>query len=94
MQHIKPHNATRVLAEDQDEYDALAIIDADMDGINCMTSVWRPSTEELQVLMEGGYVALGILGHAHPPVMLSVLRASANDNGKDARCEPAISPET
>jgi len=38
------------------------------------TSFWRPDPAELQVLIEGGSVALNIHGGGHPPVSLSVYR--------------------
>lgn len=72
MLPLRIHNATRVLAETQDEYYALAILDEkDEDGICYMTSVWEPTPHELRELLNGGAVRLTILGIAHPPVMLS-----------------------
>lgn len=64
-------NATRVLAENQDQYYALAIRDEQVNGLNQMTSVWEPTPEELAMLNAGGAVRLTILGSGHPPVMLS-----------------------
>lgn len=72
MLPLRINNATRVLAETQDEYYALAILDeADEDGVNAMTSVWEPTPHELRELLNGGAVRLTILGTAHPPVMLT-----------------------
>jgi hypothetical protein len=70
MLPLRISNATRVLAETQDEYIALAICDQVIDGQNHMTSVWEPTPQELADLNAGGAVRLTILGHAHPPVML------------------------
>lgn len=71
MQPLRITNATRVLAETQDEYFALAILDEVVDGIPQMTSVWEPTPKELAMLQEGGAVRLCILGVTHPPVMLT-----------------------
>lgn len=71
MQPLRISNATRTLAETQDEYHALAILDEDIDGYNHMTSVWEPTPKELEDLANGGAVRLTILGKAHPPVMIT-----------------------
>lgn len=71
MQPLRISNATRVLAETQDEYYALAIKDEMVDGVNQMTSVWEPTPTELAELQSGGTVRLTILGNGHPPVMLT-----------------------
>ena len=72
MLPIRISNATRVLAETQDEYYALAIFDEVLDGIPQMTSAWEPTPKELAVLNAGGTVRLTIVGNVHPPVMLSI----------------------
>lgn len=72
MLPLRIANATRILAETQDEYHALAIRDEDILGVNSMTSVWEPTPAELRMLNEGGAVRLTILGEIHPPVMLTV----------------------
>ncbi|WP_420584926.1 hypothetical protein [Ruegeria sp.] len=71
MQALRISNATRILAEEQDEYHALAILDEEIGGVNHMTSVWEPTPAELQQLIDGGAVRLTILGTAHPPIMLT-----------------------
>lgn len=71
MQPLRISNATRVLAETQDEYYALAIRDEAVNGVNQMTSVWEPTPRELHDLANGGAVRLTILGTAHPPVMIT-----------------------
>lgn len=70
MQPLRIIDATRVLAEEQDEYHALAIVDQEIDGVNCMTSVWEPTPRELAELVAGGAVKLTIIGVIHPPVLL------------------------
>lgn len=42
------------------------------DGVS-MTSVWQPTEEELDILVQGGGITLSILGSAQPPVMLGVI---------------------
>lgn len=71
MQPLRISNATRVMAESQDEYYALAIRDQVINGVNHMTSVWEPTPKELKQLLEGGAVRLTILGEGHPPVMVT-----------------------
>lgn len=71
MQPLRISNATRVLAETQDEYYALAIKDEVIDGVNHMTSVWEPTPKEIADLVAGGAVRLTILGQGHPPVKVT-----------------------
>lgn len=71
MLPMRISNATRVLAESQDEYHALAIFDENIDGVNHMTSVWEPTPKELAELNAGGAVRLTIIGRGHPPVMIT-----------------------
>ena len=77
MLPLRISNATRVLAETQDEYHTLAILDEEIDGVNHMTSVWEPTPAELAMLQSGGAVRLTVLGTGHPPVMLSTQPAPA-----------------
>ena len=77
MLPIRISNATRVLAETQDEYYALAILDEVIDDVPQMTSAWEPTPKELAVLNAGGTIRLTIVGNVHPPVMLSVNEAPA-----------------
>lgn len=60
MLPLRISNATRILAETQDEYYALAIRDGEVEGTNHMTSVWEPTPKELtapeRVLTEKGLV--------------------------------------
>ncbi len=71
MLPLRISNATRVLAETQDEYHALAIRDEQVDGVNYMTSLWEPSPREIADLVRGGSVKLTILGQGHPPVIMT-----------------------
>jgi hypothetical protein len=71
MQPLRISNATRILAETQDEYHALAIKDEVIDGLNYMTSVWEPTPKELAELQAGGAVRLTIMGTGHPPVAIT-----------------------
>lgn len=41
-------------------------------GLPVMRSFWRPSPDDLAALNAGAHVCLGIIGEAHPPVMVSV----------------------
>jgi hypothetical protein len=72
MLPLRISNATRILAETQDEYHALAIRDEVVDGTPVMMSLWEPTPRELELLRAGGRVRLTILGTAHPPVALNV----------------------
>lgn len=70
--------ATRVMAEGQDEYSCLAIRD---EVIDCgeplghqpaMRSAWFPTPEEIARIVAGAPVHLVVLGSGHPPVWLDV----------------------
>ena len=53
--------------------DHLAIRDEPTEGgSNAMLSVWEPTPEELQKIMEGKPVYLQVLGVQHPPVYVWV----------------------
>ena len=85
MLPLRISNATRVLAETQDEYHALAIRDELFeDGTPCMTSVWEPTPKELEMLNSGGAVVLRILGVRFPPVILETQPAPS-------ACGPTLS---
>lgn len=76
MLPLRISNATRVLAESQDEYYALAILDeVDAAGVPSMTSVWEPTPAELADLAAGGSVRLTVLGRQHPPVSIGTQAA-------------------
>lgn len=78
MDIVKFEGHTRVLGESQG-YRGLPIKDAlfhDENGnaFNGMISVWKPTEEELMILMHGGYIMLTVVGIHHPPVVIDVLR--------------------
>ena len=69
--------ATRILAEDQEEFQALAIRDElQVDGTNVMVSEWQLNEEQIEVLRNGGSIYLGVNGMRHPGVMLAVAPSS------------------
>lgn len=72
MTPLRPVGTTRALAENQEEYTALAIKDEVVAGLPCMTSIWEPTPKELELLKRGGSIKLHIRGYQHPPVMLTV----------------------
>lgn len=81
MDVIKIPGANMDLAEHQDEYQTLPVLarnvtvacnDGEVADVPCMTSAWKPTRDELALLLDGGYVALSVLGLQHPPVMLNV----------------------
>ncbi len=71
MRAIRALNATRVLAQSQDEYYTLAIRDETVDGRNHMVSAWEPTPQDIENIKNGGTVYLAILGTVHPPVVVS-----------------------
>ncbi len=77
MLSLRIANATRALAESQDEYHVLAIRDEDLGGVNGMTSLWEPTPKELAMLNAGGAVRLTILGTQHPPILITSQPASS-----------------
>ncbi|WP_299647903.1 hypothetical protein [uncultured Jannaschia sp.] len=80
MLPLRISNATRILAETQDEYFALAILDeVAEDGTPMMTSVWEPTPAEVAHLVGGGSVRLTICGTVHPPVILTTQPAPERD---------------
>jgi len=79
MLPLRIKGATRVLAESQDEYHALAIKDELLDGHPVMVSRWEPTPRELKVLNEGGAVSLSIMGTIHPPVLIGVVSGRGVD---------------
>ena len=87
MNSIKLINASRTLAQGQDEYNDLDIMDADVKGKNCMFSVWEPSPDEIHALNNGGKIQLGIMGGVHPPVMLMVQNENAGIVGNEPEKE-------
>ena len=50
----------------------LPIADVICDGARVMESAWLPTPGELELLVAGAPIILGILGEYHPPVYLTV----------------------
>ena len=48
------------------------------DGVICVTSCWRPSREELDILNSGGCVCLSVIG-GQPPVSIWAQKANVID---------------
>lgn len=70
------------LAEHQDEFETLPVRagsvtvicdDGEVENVPSMASAWKPTRQELALLLDGGYVELCVLGATHPPVMLNVI---------------------
>ena len=73
MLNLYPDNTTRVLAEGQEEFNKLPIVDVTAeDGSPFMCSLWKPTIKELEALLNGGDIVLSIMGLQHPPVKLYV----------------------
>jgi hypothetical protein len=41
-------------------------------GMNVMRTLWKPTSEELDILKGGGLITLGIMGKAHPVIQIGV----------------------
>lgn len=68
----KPVGHTRTIGVAQG-YNGLHLADIPMvDGTPCMYSVWHPTPAELKALAGGGYITLGVIGVAHPPIDMYV----------------------
>ena len=78
MQAMPLSNATRTLATDQPEYGSLDVLDIKTQLGNAMVSVWRPTEQERQQLINGGELQLSVLGTVHPPVELVVTGGETN----------------
>lgn len=79
MKAIPILNATRGLAENQPEYNVLEIRDSQpQPGVNVMTSAWKPTKEELQLLNNDGIIQLSIMGTLHPPVSMVITENITN----------------
>jgi hypothetical protein len=52
----------------------LPIEDTAFDGIPAMVSYWKPTPEELAVLIAGGHIRLIVYGAQHPPVWVDALK--------------------
>ncbi len=78
MDSLPIDNKTRVLGqpkdwpEDANKCNSLEILDAMIDGSNVMLSQWKPSPDEIDLLVSGAQVNLYVWGTGHPPVALTV----------------------
>jgi hypothetical protein len=78
--------ATRILGEEQKEYEGLPVQDVRVEfGVGgqlmqapAIRSEWQPTTAELELLNSGGSVYLVVLGTSSPAVMLTVEKASSS----------------
>ena len=41
--------------------------------VNVTTSYWKPTSQELAALNDGGGIYLAVMGDRHPPVMLTAI---------------------
>lgn len=76
----KIEGCTRTLGEAQGYIglpirDELVLDSATGQPVNQMSSVWQPSAEEVQQLLNGGQIRLSVFGDTHPPVRLEVVPA-------------------
>lgn len=53
-------------------FQPLTVLAAIVQGHPIRMSMWRPSEDEMQMLLAGGAVALTVLGEGHPGVRLMV----------------------
>ena len=51
---------------------ALPITRTECDGIPAVVSYWKPTENELAILVAGGSIALWVIGSTMPPVILAV----------------------
>ena len=68
IERIEGH--TRLLATEQRQYRPLYIRDQELDGVNYMTSQWRPDAEDIAKIVMGAPLLLSIAGTGHPPVLV------------------------
>ncbi len=67
------------LGSDQEEYWPLDVIPVETDIGPGLSSLWKPTEEELNLLNNGGVVELTVLGLKHPPVIVEVASMVAYD---------------
>jgi hypothetical protein len=58
---------------------SLPIRDIETTAGATMESAWHPTPEEIEALRNGAPVILSVVGHIHPPVMLSVGTAPTDE---------------
>lgn len=64
------HGVNCIPGEDQPEFGGLPVMAEVVDGAPHMTSLWRPTAEELAILNAGGVVNLTLQVWQHPPVVM------------------------
>lgn len=62
--------ANAIPGENQPEYAGLPVRAELRDGVPHMSSLWKPSDEELAILNAGGLVCLTLQVWQHPPVVM------------------------
>lgn len=62
--------ANAIPGENQPEYAGLPVRAELIDGVPHMSSLWKPSPEELAILNAGGLVNLTLNTWQHPPVVM------------------------
>lgn len=71
IEHPKCNGVLRGEGEEVADLPALFAVDASYGPY--IQSFWRPSPEELALLMNGGVVELTVIGRLHPPVGVAVV---------------------
>lgn len=87
MQHIVHPlcNATLHPAEgDEGTVDVLHVQQGSSDGVRCIRSFWKPSGDDLVALLQGGCVALTVLGSTHAPLRLDVQNPDVMDDERQS----------
>lgn len=76
MTPVSISNKTRTLSPPADwigdDCEPLDIVDFTTENGNFMVSLWKPSTEELEILLNGGYVHIGIRGTLFPVLSVGI----------------------
>lgn len=87
MEIVRIAGATRTVGLDQ-MYQPLPLRDEKAeDGTNVMYAAFRPSPEEIALLIDGQPLILGIMGERWPPVALTV--KDWHDDSREV-CSPAV----
>lgn len=87
IQSCKILGHTRILAEDQEEFDNLYIRDETGQlGENIMVSEWKPTEKQLALLNSGHSIYLGIQGVIFQPAYLVVGPSSPQTKEEEPPC--------
>jgi hypothetical protein len=84
MQVGRIERATRVLGKSQGFFglpvrDELINERVTGDGTPCMVTAWHPTSKELEALNAGAAVHVRLIGTQHPPIMVEVGLAPAEE---------------